>query len=300
MLLVLATGLGSGLCLQANAEPFEVPVLSNPATNAHLVGKLVWLDLETTDLPAAKIFYRALFGWDYRDYHSYGVDYTVALEQGKPVAGLVHRRAVNETERHSMWLPFFSAVDVDATFQQALKAHAQVRSEPENLPLRGRQARLTDPEGAVFAIVTSSSGDPSDDPNPRALSTWGTPSLLARDPAGEAVFYQQLFGYAIVGEPTDPGFERISLSTGTRERANVRRLPGGTSALNSQWITFARVFSTADTVRRAVKLGGHILRTTTVASHGATTAILEDPTGAVFGVLELPPEIVNIVRPSRH
>jgi predicted enzyme related to lactoylglutathione lyase len=60
--------------------------------------------------------------------------------------------------------------------------------------------------------------------------------------------------------------------------------------LNSQWVSFARVFSTADTVRQAVKLGGHVLETPTVRSDGATTAILEDPTGAAFGVIELLPK----------
>ncbi len=297
VLLVLAAGLGGGLGVKAYAEPFEVPVISNPATGAHLVGKLIWLDLETTDLSGAKIFYRSLFGWDYRDYHSYGANYTVALAQGNPVAGLVRRQIVNDTERRSAWLPFFSVADVGATFAQALKVRALVRSEPEDFPRRGRQARLTDPEGAAFALVNSSSGDPSDDPNPRALGTWGSPSLLARDPAAEAVFYQELFRYAVLGEPTHAGFERIRLSAGTHERASVRRLPSGADALSPQWLSFVRVFSTVGTSRQAVKLGGHILVAATPTTNGATTAILEDPTGAVFGVFELPPEIVNVTTP---
>jgi predicted enzyme related to lactoylglutathione lyase len=294
-MLLFAAALGGVPCLQAGAGPSDVPALSNPATGVHLVGKLIWLDLETTDLPGAKSFYRALFGWDYRDYHSYGVDYTVALANGKPVAGLVSRHiGANDTERRSAWLPFFSVADVSSTFAQALEAHAHVRSEPENLPLRGRQARLTDPEGAVFALVTSSSGDPSDDPNPRALGTWGEPSLLARDPGAEAVFYQDLFSFAAVGQPTDHGFERIRLSAGTQERADVRPLPGGADALNPQWISFVRVFSAADTARQAVTLGGQVRVATTQAAHGAIRTILEDPSGAAFGILELPPAIVSL------
>ncbi len=296
--LVLAAALAGGLCPRAEAGPFEAPVLSNPATGLHLVGKLVWLDLETTDLPGAKTFYRGLFGWNYRDYHAYGVDYTVALDEGKPIAGLVRRQVLNDTERPSVWLPFFSVADVGATFQLALKARAQVRSEPENLPQRGRQARLVDPEGAVFALVNSSSGDPPDDPNPSALGTWGSPALLARDPAAEAVFYQTLLGYAVLGKPADPGFERIRLSAGPHERASIRPLPDGKDALTPQWISFVRVLSTADTSRQAVKLGGRIVVAATRAPHGAITAILEDPTGAAFGVLELPPETVNLATPQ--
>jgi predicted enzyme related to lactoylglutathione lyase len=278
--------------LTADAGSFEVPAISNPATGVHEVGKLIWLDLETTDLPGAKRFYRALFGWDYRDYHSYGLDYTVAVASGSPVAGLVRRRIVKDTERPSAWLPFFSVADVSVTFQQALAAHAKIRSDPENLPLRGRQARLRDPEGATFALVSSSSGDPPDDPHARALGTWGVPSLLARDPAGEAVFYQTLFYYAVVGDPTAHGFERIQLETATEERASVRPLPDGSDPLNPQWIAFARVASTADTVRKAQKLGGHIL-VATMQTQDGIEAILEDPTGAAFGIAELPETVVS-------
>jgi len=296
VLLVVAAELCGSFCLRARAESFELPALSSPANDTHLVGKLIWLDLETTDLPGSKRFYHSLFGWDYRDYHADGVEYTLALVNGNPVAGLLRRQIVNETERRSAWLPFFSVADVNATFQQALKAHAQVRSEPEQLPLRGRQARLTDPEGAVFALVTSSSGDPSDDPNPRAVGTWGSPSLLARNPAREAVFYQELFSYAVFAEPTDRG-KRIRLSSGPQERANVRQLPTVVDALHPQWISFVRVFSNADTARQAVKLGGHILVAATRATHGASITILDDPTGAAFGVIELPPEIVDLETP---
>ncbi len=296
-MLVWAAGLGVGLCLQADAAPFEVPALANPPTGVHLVGKLVWLDLETTDLPGAKLFYRGLFGWDYRDYHSFGVDYTVALANGTPVAGMVRRQIVSDTERRSAWLPFFSVAKVSSAFATALTAHSQVRREPENLPLRGRQASLTDPEGAVFALVNSSSGDPSDDPNPRAFVTWGAPCLLARDPADEAVFYQELFKYALVGAPSDQGFERIQLTAGTYVRASVRPLPGGTAALQPQWISVARVISTADTVRQALQLGGHILVAAAEAPQAATLTILADPTGAAFGVQELPPASMSIATP---
>jgi predicted enzyme related to lactoylglutathione lyase len=264
-----------------------MPALSRTPNDSHLVGKLIWLDLETTDLAVAKRFYRGLFGWDYRDYHADGADHTVALANGNPIAGLARRLATHDTERRSAWLPFFSVADVSSTFERAQKMHAQVRSVPEELPLRGWQARLTDPEGAVFALVASSSGDPPDDPNRAALGTWGSPSLLATDPASEAVFYQSLFGYTVVGAPTDSGFERIRLSSGSHERATVRQVSTDVVAMRPQWISYVRVSSTADLARVAVKLGGRVLVAPGVAAQGASIAILADPTGAAFGVVEL-------------
>jgi predicted enzyme related to lactoylglutathione lyase len=115
---------------------------------------------------------------------------------------------------------------------------------------------------------------------------------LARDPGDEAVFYQKVFGYAVLGEPTDQGFRHIQLSAGAHERASVQPLPGGADALNPQWISFARVANTAETVRQAVKLGAHILVAT--RAPGAVFTILADPTGAAFGVIELPPAVVSL------
>jgi predicted enzyme related to lactoylglutathione lyase len=266
--------------------PFEVPAISDPLNDQHLVGKVIWRDLETTDLDGSKRFYQALLGWDYRDYRANGVVYTVALANGIPVAGLERRPIVRETERPAAWLLFFSVADVDATFRLALSAHAQVLSEPVDKPLRGREARLTDPEGAVFAIVNSSSGDPPDGPNAGSVEMWGTPSLMANDPATEAVFYQTVFGYVVIGAPTDHGFERIRLQSAGQERATVDRLHPGTDSLRPQWISYARVPDIAETVQLAVKLGGRVLLAAHPAPNQAIAAILEDPTGAAFGVFE--------------
>jgi predicted enzyme related to lactoylglutathione lyase len=294
---LLMFGLAAGLCASngphAVGASFEVPPLCDPANDTHHVGKLIWLDLETTDRKAAKRFYRGLFGWDYRDYHADGVDYTVALMNGHAVAGMVRRRIVNDAERPSAWLPFFSVGNVNATSDQALQANAQARSLPEDLPLRGRQARLADPEGAVFALLSSSSGDPPDDPNPRPIGAWGWPSLLARDPAQEAVFYQHLLNYAVLGSPMDKDFQSIELTSGENLRADVRPMPARVAAVHPQWIAFVRVFSTADTTRMAIKLGAHVLVDRTHEARGAISSILVDPTGAAFGILELPPEVVE-------
>jgi predicted enzyme related to lactoylglutathione lyase len=289
---VLATAaLYAGFCPRGYAA--EVPPLTTPASNDRLVGKFIWVDLETTDLAGARRFYHALFGWEYRDYRAYGVDYTVAMVGGNPVAGLLRQPVVRDSERHSVWLPFFSVANVRATFELAGKAHAGVRSAPQSLPQRGTEARLTDPEGAMFALLTSSSGDPADDPNPRALGTWGSPSLLARDPGREAVFYQGLFQYAVLGEPASAGFERVRLSSGSYERADIRPLPGSMSAMPAQWVSFIRVFSVADTSQQAVSLGGRIVVAEARASRGASSVILADPSGAVFGIVELPPEVAQ-------
>jgi hypothetical protein len=145
---------------------------------------------------------------------------------------------------------------------------------------------LTDPEGAVFAIEASSSGDPSD-----ALPTpgnWFRTTLFARDPGDSGVFYQQLFGYHLVGLPTGAGFERVRLSSGGHPRISVNALPTDVPALQTQWVNFVLVVNAADATAQALKLGGSVLVKAQRDVQGVATVILADPTGAPFGIIELP------------
>lgn len=278
--------LGTANILPAGAGTDEMPSITSPATADHRVGKVIWLDLETTHLATDKAFYTGLFGWEFRDYQADGMDYAVAMQSGHPVAGMLQRQVRKGEERRSAWIPFIAVRDVDAVVSTALKHHAQIDSDPENLPLRGRQALLTDPEGVRFGILTSSSGDPPD--TAPAAGTWLWTALVARDSGDEAVFYQQVFGYALLGMPTNAGFERIRLSSDGQARISVSEMPADTASLRPYMIHFVRVANAADSVARALTLGGRVVLNVQRNAHGDQSAVLADPTGARFGITELP------------
>ncbi len=270
---------------QLRASPFDVPAITRPASNQHHVGKVIWLDLRTTDLAHAKQFYAGLFGWDFRDYRVAGADYAVATVGGRPVAGLLQRAVLEGEQRRSAWLPFIAVKDVDATVRNALSHRANIREVAENRPLRGREALLTDPEGIAFVIEASSSGDPPDAP-PTPGNLCGT-SLYARDPGDAAVFYQQLFGYQLEGLPANGGFERARLSSGGRLRINVNAWSEAAPELSKRWINFVCVANVADATAQAVKLGGRVL-VATQPDGQRVSVIMADPTGAPFGMAEIP------------
>jgi uncharacterized protein len=49
------------------AAPLQLPALVEPASPEHHAGKIVFVELVTPDLAAAKQFYAGLFGWTFRD-----------------------------------------------------------------------------------------------------------------------------------------------------------------------------------------------------------------------------------------
>ena len=268
------------------AAPPELPPLFDPATAEHHVGKVIWADLVTADLAGAKSFYAQLFGWTFRDARAGETDYAVALLDGRPVAGIFHRAGTQGEHRHPAWLTFLAVSDVDAATRAALAHGGKVVREPKSYPRRGRQAILADPDGAVFAVLASDSGDPPD--VLAAPGEWIWSSLLARDPATAAGFYQALFGYQAFDLASADGLEHVILSTDDYARAGVNPMPGESSHRHPHWLNFVRVADAGAAAARAVALGARVVVEPHMDRHGGRIAGVADPTGARVGLMEWP------------
>jgi predicted enzyme related to lactoylglutathione lyase len=268
----------------AVAQKFELPPLVEPASAEHHVGKVVWVEMVTPDLANAKRFYSGLFGWTFRDIHVGKTPYALALLDGRPVGGLHQRLVPSGEQRRPAWLPFVAVRDVDAAKRTALENGAKVVVEPRDYRQRGRQAIFADPEGAVFAVLASSSGDPSDVlPAP---GEWIWSSLLVQDPDKDAAFYQALFGYDVFDVPSDDGLDHVILSSDDFARASVNALPSHSSRRHPHWLNFVRVVDAVDGAAKVVALGGRVLVEPHADRHGGKVAIVADPTGGPFGLME--------------
>jgi predicted enzyme related to lactoylglutathione lyase len=181
-------------------------------------------------------------------------------------------------------LTFLSVSDVDAARRTALGHGAKSVSDPKTYAGRGRQAVLSDPEGAVFAVLASASGDPPDylaEPG-----EWIWSALLARDAGRSAAFYQTLFGYDVFEGPSDDGAEHLVLSSDDYARASVNTLPGGSARRHPHWLNFIRVDDATEAADKAVALGGRILVEPHEDRHGGKSAVIADPAGAPIGLME--------------
>ena len=282
----LAVLLGVGAASRLAAAPVPLPPLMQPATGEHHVGKVIWVDLVTPNLSAAEHFYAGLFGWTFHEIHSRSTNYAVALLDGRPVCGLVEHAAPAGEHRQPGWLTFIAVSDVDATHQLIVQQGGQVLAAPHGYPQRGRQAVFTDPQGAVFAVLASTSGDPPD-----VLASpgeWIWSSLITRDPGTAAAFYQSLFGYEVFDSSDEAASEHLILSTEDYARASVNPLPENTGHHHPHWLNFVRVLDTEQMAVTATQLGGRVLVEPRVDRHGGKVAVVADPFGAPFGLLEWP------------
>jgi predicted enzyme related to lactoylglutathione lyase len=278
--LLCAVGAAPGMAAQ-----LDLPAIIAPPSQEHHVGKVIFVELITPNLAAAERFYGALFGWTFHDIHAGGTEYAEATLDGQPVAGLVHKDLPTGDHRQPSWLSFLSVSDVDAARNTALEHGGKVLFEPHSIPHRGREAVLADPQGAIFAVLASSSGDPPD--VLAAPGEWIWSSLVTSDPEIDAAFYQMLFDYEVFDLPTDEGAQNLMLASDRYARASINPPPANNGAnLHPHWLNYVRVDDAIATSAKLETLGGRVLVAPRVDRHGGKIAVVSDPQGAPFGLLE--------------
>ncbi len=266
------------------AEPAELPPLpplvSVPG-KPRLPGKFVWADLVTDDLAAARTFYGQLFDWTFRDLGGY----VIAANEARPLAGLFQRpRPAGRPEAKPRWFAYLSMSHVERAERAVTKAGGRVLAAPKTLPSRGEQAVFADPEGAVFGVIKSSSGDPPDylaEPG-----DWIWIQLLSRDGRKAAEFYRRVGGYDIIENTSPNRLSDFVLTSQGYARATVRTIPRGQEQVRPTWLLFVRVTNVVELVAKARQLGGQILVEPKPELLEGKAAVVADPTGAAIGLLE--------------
>ena len=262
------------------------PPFMAPASQEHHPGKVIFVQLVTPDLAAAKTFYGTLFGWTFRDHPFEDTTYSEVYEQGRVVGGIIQRPIPAGQHRQPAWLTFMSAADVDAVARQATQSGGKVLFQPQTLQGLGREAVLADPQGAVFAVLSSASGDPPDvlgDPG-----EWIWSSLQTADPDRDAAFYQTLFNYDVYDISAGEQGQHYLLASDNYARAMVNSLPENGEHAHPYWLNFVRVEDAGQVAKQVVALGGRVLVQPRPDHQGGKIAVVADPAGAPFGLMEWP------------
>ncbi len=283
---VLSLGLGVALvCMVASparAAPSDLPALVSPPSTEHHRGKVVFAELVTPDLAAAKQFYGGLFGWSFQDAGGGVNRFTQASIDGRVVAGIVQRPV--PSGRRPAWLTFMAADDVGKATALATQSGAKLLFEPHRLANLGQEAILADPQGAVFAVLASGSGDPPDllaEPG-----EWIWSSLITTDPDADASFYKSLFGYDVFDLPGAQDARHLILASESYARASVNPIPPSRPNAHPRWVSYVRVDDATATAARVAAMGGRVVLPPQLDRHGGKIALVADPQGALFGLLE--------------
>ncbi len=110
-------------------------------------------ELTTREPVAQSVFYCAVFGWTAAQ-QGPPTHYTEFKLGGDSVAGLMPMQGeMWPPDLPNHWMVYFAVADTDDTARRVIELGGTVSVEPTDIP-PGRFAVVTDPQGAVFSIIT--------------------------------------------------------------------------------------------------------------------------------------------------
>lgn len=242
-----------------------------PKAGRYHEGVPCWSVLTTPDLPRARRFYGALFGWEFVPT---GTAEAVATLRGAQVA------ALDAAPRPAAWTTCLACRDLARTAAAVRAAGGRITREPYEVPDQGWAALAVDPLGVTFGLWQGDAVDGAGLVDEPGALTWNE----HRSPAPDAAraFYRLVLGY---------GYDRPEAGHTLARVAGLPACgigptdpPGGAPG----WVTH---FGTADTDRAttAVRaLGGTVRRGPGPTPFGRS-ALVRDDAGAEFVLITVPP-----------
>jgi predicted enzyme related to lactoylglutathione lyase len=278
--LLAACLVASALNGQAAPPDLRLPPLTTVEPSPQLPGKFVWADLVTDNVEAARKFYGPMFGWTFQTVNNY----TIASHDEQPLCGLIQRPRPAGSSAQPRWFGYLSVASVAQAEHAVIGAGGRVLAPPQEFPKRGEQAVFADPEGTVFGVMKSSSGDPQD--FLADVGEWIWIQLLSRDARRAAEFYRAVGGYDIVENTASNRLSDYVLVSEGYARATVRTIPAAHKQVQPVWLLFVRVKNIGESLELTKQLGGKVLLEPKPELFEGRVAVIADPTGAAIGIME--------------
>lgn len=235
------------------------------------LGTPTWIDLAIADLPAAKAFYGAVFGWEFTQ-SALGAE---ALLRGLPVAGL------RQADAGQSWTVHLATDDCDATAKQLTEAGGVLLEAPHDVDGLGRAALAVDPSGARFGLWQGRAHvgcQLVNEPNTLVRN-----DLVTASPSAARNFFTAVFDFTLDGNDDLPDWDFTFL-----RRPDGHEIGGilGIAGAPSAWATAFEVADTDATVATAVSAGGAV--SSVDDTPYGRSAELTDPSGVQFSVIARP------------
>jgi predicted enzyme related to lactoylglutathione lyase len=248
-------------------------------------GAPAWVDLQSPDPEASKAFYAGLFGWQYTDSTSSAQgSYATATIGGVPVAAIAGQTTeAVEAGVPTAWNTYFAVDDLDATLEKVIPAGGLVVMPATDVSGSGRMAAIEDGVGTPLLLWESGQHTGAGLINEPGTIVWHE---LAADNWDHAVpFYLAVLGGEAHEEQVDGGtFTMLKAAgmyvAGFKEPETEDRSP--------RWEVYFGTEDADAAVVIAQKGGGTVLREPVDIPGVGRIAMLQDPHGAIFWVLQEP------------
>jgi uncharacterized protein len=245
------------------------------------VGTVAWVDLATPDVDAAAGFYARLLGWTTESDETEMGRYVTASVGAGPVGGMM-APGPDDAGAPPAWTVVFRVADAQGAYDHAQRLGATGLQPPMQIPGGALIAAISDPAGAVVALMESREESPL---------AWGDTGAVAwvetqsRDVEASRTFYEGLLGWSQASD-TD-GYRVLGHDGG--QVAGLMAMPAEVpDQVPSFWLVYFAVDDVSRAVAEVEELGGSVLVPPTSVAD-MRFAVATDPLGAAFGILENAP-----------
>jgi uncharacterized protein len=257
-----------------------------PVRSSYAQGTPNWVDLQTTDQPAAKTFYTALFGWGYDDQPmseaSDAPMYSMARLGGQYVAAIAPQSPdLAEAGAPPMWNTYIAVDSVDDAAAKVDEAGGEVMMEPFDVTDAGRMAYVLDTSGAPVALWQANEHIGATLVNEPGTLTWN--ELITTNPAA-AKFYEDVLGLTTSTMDMGGGVYTLFEAGGRQVGGST---PPPAEDVPNHWHVYFAVADADAAAARVAELGGSVVLEPFDTPAGRI-ALVTDPQGGAFSVIQLP------------
>ena len=259
-----------------------------PARKDFSTGEFCWIDLAAHDAESAGEWYEALFGWSRMTMPSPGggPPYAFFLKAEDGIGGLGQMSDEMKAQGiPPMWNSYISTTDCAALEAKVKELGGTVTVPTTEIPGFGKLAFFLDPEGASFAAWQSLNPDGSAVlvGEPDSLC-WN--ELMTRNADKAKEFYGALVGWDFAAMPMGD-VDYTMLKCGEKDAGGMMVMSGPQfENIPAHWLVYFAVTDCDATAAKAESTGGKVHCPPTDIPVGRF-AVIQDPQGAVFGVIQL-------------
>jgi hypothetical protein len=254
--------------------------------SSYVPGTPCWADLGTPDIEAAVSFYGGLFGWSIPESENAEQTggYRQAMLRDKPVVGVM---PLMQEGQPPAWSTYVSVEDADATTAKVREAGGNVLAEPMDVLDLGRMAIFMDPAGAAFGIWQPGSFVGAEVVNESNAMVWN--ELNTRDTAGAKEFYGAVFGWGSEDREFQTG-NYTSWKVGEDTAGGMIDITGRVpDEVPNHWLAYFAVDDTDASIEQAKGAGGEVVFGPEDIGEVGRIAVLKDPFGAIFALIQPDP-----------
>ena len=262
------------------------PVVTLEKPNTNKPGDYIWYELLTSDADAAQSFYTSVLGWSYADSGQPQMDYRIVNAGENSVGGMMPITPDMAAQGAApIWLGYIAVDDVDATVADLQQRGGSVQMPAMDIPMVGRIAMVTDPQGAPFYVMKPQGSGKSlafadDCPRPGHCA-WN--ELQTSDQPGAWAFYGEMFGWQQDGEMDMGPMGKYQFIRHGGVLGAI--MPGSAEMGPPRWTQYFRV-ENVDTAKSAVEAGGgKVVNGPDEIPGGDFAMNCIDPQGAAFGLV---------------